>query len=227
MRVLTLDVGNTTVDACLWEEGRLVHLGRFRHLDPSLKEGKWDKVVVLSVRPSVNEDLFRAFGGTLKLITPEDIPVPVDYKTRETLGTDRVLFAYASKEFYSENALLVSAGTALVVDLLLDGVFRGGFITAGIGLKLRALHRSAEGIPDLRLRKLEVSLGRTTEECVVGGVLEEARAFVRETLGRWSRAYRRDLEVIVTGGDGWLLEDLGTYDPLILHRGMLRILGCI
>ena len=227
MRVLTLDVGNTTVDACSWENGKLDHLGRFSHLDLSVVEGGWDRVIAVSVRPSITEKLLDTFGSKIKVIVLEDIPIRVDYLTPETLGVDRVLFAYAVREFYSENAVLVSAGTALVTDLMTEGTFRGGFITAGLGLKLRSLHGATEGIPEYRLKKLKVSLGRSTEECVLGGVLEEARAFVKTVTERWTRETRIDLKVFVTGGDGWVFEDAGTYDPLILHKGMLRIGGYI
>ncbi len=227
MRVLTLDIGNTTVDACLWEGGRLKHLGRFSYLDLSVLEGKWERVLVVSVRPSLHEDLTRAFGRKLWIVRREDIPIRVEYRTPETLGVDRVLLSYAVKEFYTDSGVVVSLGTALVVDLLLKGVFRGGFITAGIGLKLKALHMAAEGIPDLKLRDLRVLLGRSTEECVVGGIVEEVRAFVVSLKYRWEKEFGVSLPVFITGGDGQILKDLGTYDPLILHRGLLRIGGYI
>ncbi|MDQ7038022.1 MAG: type III pantothenate kinase [Aquificota bacterium] len=225
MRVLTLDIGNSTVDACSWEEGELKHLGRFTHLDLSVARGSWDRVLAVSVRPSVEEDLIKTFGRTLRVISLEDIPIKVDYKTPETLGTDRVLFAYAVREFYGDSAVLVSAGTALVVDLLTEGVFRGGFITAGVSLKLKALNRFTEGIPGFKPRRTDLPIGRSTEECVVGGAFEESRAFVREVIGRWRESTGKDLKVVVTGGEGWVFEDMGIYDPLILHRGMLRIGG--
>lgn len=225
MRVLTLDIGNTTVDACSWEGGELRHLGRFTHLDLPVAEGGWDRVIAVSVRPSLKEELSKAFGKTLRVISLEDIPIEVDYRTPKTLGTDRVLLAYAVKEFYTEDAVLISAGTALVVDLLTDGVFRGGFITAGVSLKLKALHRFTEGIPDFKLRRVSLTIGRSTEECAVGGVFEESRVFVRETIRMWREETKKDLKVVITGGEGWVFEDMGTYDPLILHRGMLRIGG--
>ncbi len=221
MKILSVDVGNTTIDACSFDGRELTHLGKFKSLEDL--RGNWDKVLAVSVRPSLEEGLRRTFGA--KLIKLEDIPLEVDYRTPETLGVDRVLFAYAVKEFYTEDAVLLSAGTALVIDLMVEGVFKGGFITAGLGLKLSSLSERAEGIPELKLKRVDLSVGRSTEECVVGGVFLEARAFVMERLNLWRRETGRDLEVFVTGGDGWFFEDIGTYDPLILHKGMLRLGG--
>ncbi len=224
MKILTLDVGNTTIDACIFEEDKINHLGRFPHKDVIKLKGDWNKIALVSVKPSMNDVLKDMFGDSLKLITLKDIPIEVDYRTLETLGTDRVLFAYGVREFYSRDAVLVSAGTALVVDLLLDGVFQGGFITGGLSLKLKALSERAEGIPYYEPKALDLSVGKSTEECVIGGVFKESFAFIERTAKRWSEACGKKLPVIIAGGDGKLFERLGIYDPLILHKAMYRII---
>ncbi len=224
MRILTLDIGNTTVDACIYEEGELRHIGRFPHAQIGKLSGEYDLVVASSVRKSLNEVLKRIFRSRVKILELEDIPLEADYGTPETLGVDRVLFAYGVKELYTESAILVSAGTALVVDLLLEGVFRGGFITAGLGLKLRTLSEKTEGLPNLEPEPLETFLGKSTRECLLGGVYTESLTFVEETVRRWNKELGRDLPVFITGGEGKFFEKLGTYDPLLLHRAMLRII---
>jgi len=224
MKLLTLDVGNTTVDACGFEGDRAVHLGRYPHGEIKRLRGEWERVVAVSVKPSLEGRLRELFGDRLTLLTLRDIPLRFVYDTPDTLGTDRLLFAFGVKELYTANAVLVMAGTALVVDLLLDGVFMGGFITAGVSLKLRALSEHTEGIPLYSPSPFEGVLGRSTPDCVVGGVYRESRAFIRESRDRWSEIYGRDLPVFITGGDCELFADLGTHDPLILHRAMRRII---
>ncbi|RLJ70166.1 type III pantothenate kinase [Hydrogenivirga caldilitoris] len=225
MKVLTLDVGNTTVDVCEFSEGSLNHLGRFGHDDIQKLRGYHDKVVALSVRPSVNRRLEETFGHKLKLLSLKDIPIEVDYETPETLGVDRVLFAYGVREFYSPDAVLVMAGTALVLDLLLEGTFKGGFITAGVRLKLSSLSERTEGIPPFEPEAIKLDIGRSTRDCVVGGVYRESRSFIEKTVEDWSIRFGKTFKVLITGGDGWLFEDLGVYDPLILHRAMVKIAG--
>ncbi len=224
MRILTLDVGNTTVDAVLFEEGKIRHIGRFEHRKVSSLKGNYDVVGVVSVRRSVSQKLREIFGEKLVELEFGDIPIEIDYRTPETLGTDRVLFAYGVREFYSKDAVLISVGTALVVDLMLDGVFMGGFITSGPALKLKALSERAEGVPELKLEKLNVPLGKSTRECVVGGVFLESLYFIERISLRWSEEFKREIPVYVTGGDGELFKDLGVYDPLILHRAIHRII---
>ncbi len=224
MRLLTLDVGNTTVDACLHEGGKIQPLGRFAHSDIERLLGNYDLVVVSSVKPSLNQELRFLFGERLKILKIEDIPLKIDYRTKETLGIDRVLLAYGVRELYSDSAVLVSAGTALVVDLLLDGVFMGGFITAGLGLKLRSLSERTEGLPDLEPSVLKVSVGKSTRECLLGGVFLESFCFIKETAERWRSETCKELPIFITGGEGFLFKELGVYDPLLLHRAMRRII---
>ena len=224
MKLLTLDVGNTTVDACEFLGKQVKHLGRFPHRDLKIESKDYDLVVAVSVKPSFNDVLERAFPNRLKLLSLDDIPMEIYYKTPHFLGTDRVLFAYGVRELYSEDALLVMAGTALVVDLLLEGKFWGGFITAGVGLKLKALSEKAEGIPHMSLKPTDITVGMSTEEVVLGGTYLESVSFIEKTAERWFKEFNKELPVYITGGDGWLFEKLGTYDPLLLHRAMHRII---
>jgi len=223
MKVLTIDVGNTTIDACIFEGKKLKHLGRFPHSEIEKLSGDYDLVLVSSVRKSFNDKLRKLFKNKIRFLEIKDIPIEVDYETPETLGVDRVLFAYGVKEFYSQSAVLVMAGTALVVDLLLDGVFKGGFITAGLGLKLRALSKRAEGLPSLEPEPIDRLIGRSTKECLLAGTYLESRSFIERTLNLWSEKFKKELPLYITGGEGNIFEDLGLYDPLILHKAMLKV----
>ena len=224
MRVFTVDIGNTSADLCLFKGKKPIKTAKVEldKLETVLEEN-CDLVVVCAVNRKPLGILKRKYGSKLKILKKEDIPIEVDYKTPETLGTDRVLLAFGAKSLYSENSVVVSAGTALVVDLVLEGVFRGGFITAGIGLKLKALGQVTEGVPLYEPAKLEITIGRSTYECTVAGVLLEAKSFVEKTVSKWEKEFGKKLEVIVTGGDGLLLKDMGIYDPLLSHKSMIRV----
>ncbi|WP_457600413.1 type III pantothenate kinase [Hydrogenivirga sp.] len=224
MKLLTLDIGNTTVDACVFVGEEPKHLGRLPHTEVEKLSGEYDLVLVSSVRSVLNEKLSELFGKRVRFLKLKDVSIELDYETPETLGIDRVLFAYGVRELYSDNAVLVMAGTALVVDLLLGGVFRGGFITAGLGLKLRALSDRAEGLPALEPEPVDSILGRSTRECLLAGTYRESKVFIEETAKRWSEEYRTQLPIYITGGDGKFFKELGVYDPLILHRAMCRII---
>jgi len=70
----------------------------------------------------------------------------------------------------------------------------------------------------LELEKVSVSVGKDTKGAILGGILKEAKSFVRAILTEFNIP-----TVVITGGDGYLLEDVGLYDPLLTHKAMLRL----
>lgn len=219
MKVLTLDVGNTSVDVCLFER-ELRYIGKFEHDKVPYIEA--DLVLVSSVRPSA-EAYIRERYPKARFIRAKDVPLEVAFEGKEKVGVDRLLNLYGAVSFYNKDVVVVSAGTALVVDLAIDGIFQGGFITLGIGSGLECLSKKAELIPKIDLRSIRVSIGRNTEEAILGGFINQARTFILKCLEDWQEAYKRSLKLIITGGDGWIFEDLGVYDPLLIHRSLLAL----
>lgn len=218
-RVLTIDVGNTTVDLCLFE-GQLKPLGKFSHLE--LPKVDADLVFVSSVKPSAEANI-KSLYPKARFIRPQEIPIGVSFPHKEKVGIDRLINLYGALNLYGKDLIVVSAGTALVIDLLVDGTFQGGFITIGIGTGMDCLSKKAELIPKIEVRDIRVSIGKNTEEAIVGGSIKKAFYFVLGCLKEWQEEYKRDLKVVITGGDGYLLRDLGIYDPFLIHRGMLAL----
>jgi len=222
MKVLTLDVGNTSVDACVFDGKKLEYLGKFAHQDIEKLKAGFQEVLVSSVKPSVNPKLAGAY-----LFRGEEIPIKTSFEGKEKVGVDRLLNLYGALEFYSDWAVVISCGTALVVDVLADGIFEGGFISLGIGSRLRCLSERAELIPLFSLEKVDTFLGKDTKGAVLGGLKKEVIFYLKNLLADLRSFYGRDFRVIITGGDGWFVEELGEYDPLLIHKAMLRLKGLL
>ncbi len=221
MKILTIDIGNTSVDLCLFED-ELYYLGKFSHFDIPKVEA--DTVLISSVKPSTEAYVSEKYPQG-RFIKAQEIPIETSSFEKERVGVDRLLNLYGAMKLYGNSLVVVSVGTALVVDLLVDGLFEGGFITIGIGSGLKCLSQRAELIPEINLRKINVDIGRNTEEALLGGFINQAKDFVMGCLNRWSKTYGKDLRLVITGGDGHLLDDLGVYDPLLIHKGMLALVG--
>lgn len=221
MKILTVDVGNTSVDLCLYD-GDFTYLGKFSHNETPKVET--NIVLVSSVRPS-SEDYIKYIYPNSRFFRPEEVPVMTAFEGREKVGVDRLLNIYGATKLYGQDLVVVSAGTALVVDLVLEGVFMGGFIAIGIGSGLDCLHRKAELIPEIKLKGIRVNIGTNTEEALLGGAIKQSIYFLQGCLRAWEGEYGKRLKVVVTGGDGWLLEDVGMYDPLLIHKAMVFLAG--
>ncbi|RUM28753.1 MAG: hypothetical protein DSY32_03965 [Aquifex sp.] len=223
MKFLTLDLGNSSVDLVLWKGKKPVEILKLSHEEFLKAELPNVKGVGISVKRSLNE-VVKEKLPKLKFLEKKHFPIEVVYKTPETLGVDRVALAYSAKKFYGRNVIIVSAGTALVVDLLLEGKFKGGFITLGYGKKLKTLSELAEGIPELTPEPIGITLGGSTEECVVGGTYRESLEFIRNTVELWRKKFKRKFKVVITGGEGRYFSEFGIYDPLLVHKGMRTLL---
>lgn len=138
------------------------------------------------------------------------LPIELDYETPNTVGLDRLAAAVAvNHEFKAQNVLSIDAGSCITYDLISsDGVFRGGAISPGVRMRLRAMHSMTGALPDLSedWKKIPVeSVGKSTAACMVSGavsgVIDEMKGFLRR--------YRRDcgeLTIIMTGGDAAFFE---------------------
>ncbi|WP_231967185.1 type III pantothenate kinase [Thermocrinis minervae] len=217
-------MGNTTIDACSFEKGELSYLGKFSHDQIHELKGSWERVYISSVRPSLNRFLEETFKNAF-FIRPEHVPIETEGIQKQKVGIDRLLNLYGAFLHYGKDCLVVSCGTAMVLDLIVEGIFVGGFITLGLSGKLRCLQEKAELIPSFQMEKVDVPVGKDTRSAILGGIIREARVFILSFLEESKRTYGKEIRLVITGGDGYLLEDLGIYDPILIFRGMVKVAG--
>lgn len=150
---LTLDRGNTTLDAMLHgDEPRRARLRSAADLAGFLAGAQPSRAFGVSVVPSglaEAEVLLAGLGIALWCYGREiAVPMPVRYDTPATLGGDRVLGAYAAHLRFGR-AVVVDCGSATTVNLVeADGAFCGGAIGPGLeaiaaGMALRTPHLPA------------------------------------------------------------------------------------
>lgn len=147
--------------------------------------------------------LLRAEGVEVLEFTPSTpVPIGIDYETPTTLGRDRVAAAVGATVLCpGRDALVVDFGTAVTADVVTaDGVFRGGFISPGLGMRFRALHDYTARLPlccppEATLR-LGVSTASAVEQGVVQGMIYEIEGHIRRMEDNFA-----DPAVIFTGGD--------------------------
>jgi len=129
------------------------------------------------------------------------VPIGIDYATPQTLGADRVALAVGAVKLYgAEDMLLVDFGTAITIDVVEGGVFRGGNISLGVGSRFRALHEYTAHLPLCEAAEVSARLGESTrtaiEQGVMRGVLYEIEGYVRDF-----RAKNPQMRIIFSGGD--------------------------
>ena len=209
VRNLIVDIGNTRTKVAVTEEGKVLCEEAREDFAPAALCGlaaEWcvARAIVSSTRgdgSAVVETLRGAGVETLHFTPGVAVPLRSDYLTPETLGCDRLAAAVgADLLFPGRTVLIVDFGTAVTLDVVSGGCFRGGFISPGLRTRFRALHDYTAALPEEAPAAEWLPIGRTTAECIQQGV-EQGLAY--EIEGQIARLREKfgELSVIFTGGD--------------------------
>ncbi|MCM1151798.1 MAG: type III pantothenate kinase [Alistipes sp.] len=207
---LIVDIGNTSIKLAVMDRGACVAERRTERLLPAMLDELFaahavDKAIVCSSRGDASEIVAMIRPRVERLVefaasTP--VPVASDYLTPETLGRDRLAAAVGAATLYpGREVLVVDCGTAVTFDRVsADGRFRGGCISPGLRMRLRALHDYTASLPLCDITEDEELVGLTTRQAIERGVMN---SLVFEIEGYVSRMQGKidGLCVIFTGGD--------------------------
>ena len=163
-----------------------------------------DGAIVASTRggaESICEKLRSRIGRVLHFTSLTEVPIGVDYSSRQTLGTDRIAVAVAVVcGMGIKDALIVDMGSAITFDLVENGVFRGGNISPGVAMRFRALNEFTAALPLCHKTEPTEELGGSTieaiEQGVMQGILHEIEGYVKRI-----SAENEKKSVIFCGGD--------------------------
>ena len=207
---LIVDIGNSLVKVAVTAGDDVVAMRAFASPAES------DICAMLDEYPAVGRGIVASTGvdagataerlrarGLRVLEMSPSTPVPIGnaYLTPETLGADRLAAAVGAVALTgSRNCLIVDFGTAITVDLVTDGVFRGGNISPGVRMRFRALHDYTSRLPECSATEVVSTLGRSTREAIEQGVMQGVTYEIEGHISRLTEK-KGDLSVIFTGGD--------------------------
>ncbi len=241
MRVIVVDVGNTSTAIGLWTNGRVMRVG---HCDGGFSEASVqvekliatgvDGLAYVSVVPSADRR-WRLFAKCQKLAfhqvshldfsAESQLPIRLDYPHPETIGADRLSDAVGAVSRHGAPVLVMDFGTALTAAVVTqDGVWRGGVIAPGFPLMRDYLFERTAKLPRMALGSGKApKIGRSTEEAMRFGALVGYRGMVREIVATLRQNFREDFRLVATGGFArWALADLDldfSIDPTLTLYG--------
>lgn len=216
---LVIDWGNSSLKLGWFSGPTLIHTQQIATPDDLpglLADRSVAHVLVSSTSRPANELRSRLdnLGGTDWLTLDGSTPVPIgkQYDTPYTLGADRVAAAVgATVRFPGRDCLVLDLGTCLTADLVDAGMtFRGGLISPGLHLRLRAMHTFTERLPLVEVgtdagQAWPELTARNTREAIRSGALNGMLAELNGLIDAYRQRYP-DLAVLVCGGDGPLFE---------------------
>lgn len=249
---LCIDVGNSQMHGAVYdgdtfvaqfrkESGRasrdeiglfLVSVLRERGVDPK----KIERIGISCVVPDEMHSLrnaCRIYFNIEPLFLEAGVKTGLKIKTRNPLevGADRIGNAIAVGSMYPEsNVVVVDFGTAITLDAVsAQREYLGGSICPGLGLSMEALGSKTAKLPFVEITQPKAALGRSTIECIQGGLFFGYLGMIRELVSRIKQEAfgNENCRVIATGGFSQLYRDSGLFDeivPDLVLRGVNAVL---
>lgn len=213
---LIIDIGNTSVKLAVFIDSNIQESVRLKTLHvkdiESIKKRFPDlQYSILSTVSDINKDVIPFLSGNFEYFVSLDTstPLPIEnlYKTKETLGKDRIAAAVgANNIFPNRNVLVIDTGTALTMDFIRsDNRFVGGNISPGLNMRFKALHHFTKNLPLLSETDTFDQLGNSTENAIISGV-QQGMIFEIDGYINHLKLKYPDLTIILTGGDSNFFE---------------------
>lgn len=208
---LVIDIGNTRTKFSVCNRGDVlitVPVDEFlpSHIDVLQLEYDGLNSVILSSVKDYSDKLKKAlqnkFETFIELTHNTPLPIENCYKSKETLGLDRIAAVVGAFDLHPDtNILIIDAGTAITYDILTaEGKYLGGNISPGLEMRYKALHQFTGKLPKIEKAEFNKLYGQTTEQAIRAGVQNGFVYEVDSTITSFKEFYN-NLKVIITGGD--------------------------
>ena len=234
---LCIDAGNTRTKAAVYnEDGNLIELliAAENDLAPihalSSRHPIDHAIVSTTGERSWSIEQLEIKGKKIELTHQTPMPVKLVYSTAATLGRDRIAAACGANALYpGKNCLVVSAGTCMTMDIVLEkGIFLGGNIAPGLKMRLQSMHEYTARLPLVEPGWPEIPFGDSTNHALQNGA---CLGMVMEIEGIFQRAKDAfgEVFVVMTGGDAaFLAEQIESQifvAPELVTQGLFQILA--
>lgn len=228
---LCIDQGNSSTKVGIFDQNKLLeHFSFTLFGKPEIDElySKFDiNACIVSNVALKNDallyDLKNRTRFLLELSHHTSVPIENRYKTPETLGKDR-LAAVVGASFLIPDAdiLVIDAGTAITFDLIdAKKIYRGGNISAGLNLRLRALHEFTKKLPLVEARIDCPLLGDDTQSALFSGALQGIVFEIDGYINALKIKYPQ-LSTFLTGGSTFYF-DTKLKSPIFAERNLVLI----
>lgn len=206
IEVILVDIGNTLIKSAEVINNTIGQVLTFNSFDDLLSAypSNIDLMICTTRSEKIESD------NAIYLNPKTIIPIRIDYKTPETLGMDRVAAAVGAFELFPKNdSLIIDMGTCITMDLVThDGIFKGGVISPGFTMRMKAMAEKTQNLPDISGQWKEIEnkpLGKSTQECLLAGSFNGILNEIEGTINALSKDFT-SINVILTGGDAHYFE---------------------
>ena len=207
---LAVDIGNTRNKLAIFNNNELIDYTILDQLSVNsiqsfIAEKKIDQIILSTVK-EINDNLTNYFQSNfskyIELNEYTKIPIENLYKSKSTLGKDRLAAVVgANNIFPNKNVLVIDVGTAITFDFINDkNQYLGGTISPGLQMRFKALNHFTGKLPLLSKNENFNLIGDDTNKAIISGV-QNGILFEIDSYINQLKKEHDDLKTILTGGD--------------------------
>jgi type III pantothenate kinase len=218
--ILACDIGNTNTKCGIFSNEKLDNFSVISSIDEIndiITDNNIEDIVISSVVPARLEELKTKLPKNIRITEINNnsfFNLSVNYKTPETLGSDRLcscegaFFLFKQSQFfqsYDEKTFLISIslGTATTVDFVsYPGIYEGGVIAPGTDLMNNSLHSGTARLPLADTNQYSSFTGKSTMESIASGIINATVGLIERAI--WlckSEMGAENVFVFITGGN--------------------------
>jgi len=212
---LIIDVGNTNGKIAVFNHNKIIEVATIKTSNTinrinifTQKYNSINRAIISNVSTSDNQEIKENLSLESIYFLSENLKLPFInlYKSKETLGSDRIALASAViKNYPNSNVLVIDAGTCITMDFIdKNGNYHGGSISPGIDMRYSSLSNYTSNLPKLEKTYPSNIIGSSTEESIHSGIVNGVVFEIRESISEYQRKYK-DIKVILAGGDSVFL----------------------
>ena len=217
--LLAIDIGNSAIKFGVFDGERLLlkfstptdrgcTASDLEQATAASLKPPFESAIACSVVPKV-DNAMREFISERLGVAPRfldntfDFGLTIKYETVSTLGTDRLVNAFAAVSKYKTPVVVCSLGTATTIDFVNEtGEYLGGAIAPGLPAMTEALHLKTANLPVIEVTKPESVIGTSTIASIRSGLFYGYASMVDGMIRRMAAAAGSPpaAKAVATGG---------------------------
>ena len=208
--IITIDAGNSSIKVGQFindklKKVKIFGINELRIFNEWLDNKEQNNIIISSV---LKEEKTKKIIEILKnknyyqLNFNTKLPIKIDYKTQDTLGTDRICNAvYSALTSKTKYSVTIDIGTCIKFDLIGEKKnYIGGSISPGIKLRYKSLNDYTGNLPLISNKSKANLLGNDTVSCMHSGVINGLQAEITTMILNYMEKFP-NISFFVTGGD--------------------------
>jgi type III pantothenate kinase len=212
---IVIDAGNTRVKVYFFLEKKIVRTSVFNYSEmdfllQAIAEFPDAPIILSDVSGAIpSNSLYKEHSRIFMCTISLDLPIQIEYQSKNTLGFDRVAAAVGAVSIRPDShKIIIDAGTALTIDYVDNtNTFKGGVISPGMALRFSSLHEKTGKLPLFSPPNQINLFGTSTQEAIQYGVVQGMVFEISQYIASYNTIFP-DIDVFLCGGDCFFFEKM-------------------